>query len=174
VVTIDRLSYGLNPAVALEVRQQLRAYVDVTIKQGWPAMERGTVSPAGTRALNRVYEAVLADAPANARETATFSEVLERLDSLTRGRRTRLLLATGVVPGMLWVVLFAGALVTLAFTFFFGVPSAGSQVIMTGMLAALIFMALFVTIEIEHPFTGDVRVGPEAMLHAQAELDHPP
>jgi hypothetical protein len=39
---------------------------------------------------------------------------------------------------------------------------------MTGMLAAIIFMALFVAIEIDHPFTGPVSVGPES-LHGALE-----
>jgi hypothetical protein len=53
--------------------------------------------------------------------------------------------------------------VTLSFTCFFGAQSIRAQTLMTGMLAAVIFMALFVAVEIDHPFTGPVSVGPEAM-----------
>ena len=34
---------------------------------------------------------------------------------------------------------------------------------MTGMLALVIFMALFVTVSIDHPFTGPIHVKPEAL-----------
>ena len=42
---------------------------------------------------------------------------------------------------------------------------------MTGMLAAIIFLALFVAIQIDHPFTGSVSVGPEAMKAAMDSFD---
>ena len=50
---------------------------------------------------------------------------------------------------------------TLSFTLFFGAHSIGAQTLMTGMLAAIIFLALFVAIQIDHPFTGSVSVGPK-------------
>ncbi|MGH7025331.1 MAG: DUF4239 domain-containing protein [Caulobacteraceae bacterium] len=163
VIALDRLSLGLQPSVGAAVRGQLASYVRLTVAEGWPAMSRAKMSSKPGQALDALYAAVLADTLSTPRETTILSEMLNRLDSLTRARRTRLLLATGVVPGVLWSVLFAGAFVTLTFTFFFGLPSLGSQAIMTGMLAVLIFMALFMTIEIDHPFTGPVSVGPEAM-----------
>ena len=163
VVAIDRLSPGLGDDVGVIVRQRLASYVQVTVTDDWPAMAHGQVSAPASRALQALYATVLTTNPDTPRKAAVFSEVLNRLDSLTQARRTRLLLATGVVPGVVWAVLFAGAFLTLTFTFFFGLRSLGSQLIMTGMLATLIFMALYVAIEIDHPYTGPVSVGPEAM-----------
>lgn len=60
-------------------------------------------------------------------------------------------------------MLCAGAVITLGFTLFFGAQSIAAQTLMTGMLGAVIFLALFVAIQIDHPFTGSVSVGPEVM-----------
>jgi hypothetical protein len=173
VVALERLSQGMDGDAGPVVRQRLVNYAEVTIASDWPAMAKAQMSAAPSRALNGLYDAVLADAPTTQRGTAIMSEMLYRLDSLTEARRTRLLLSTGVVPGVLWSVLFAGAFVTLTFTFFFGLKSLGTQIIMTGMLATLIFMALYVAIEIDHPFTGPVSVGPEALEYALQNIRQP-
>ena len=115
VVTIGRLSQGLDPTVRPIVRQALAVYTQKAIDDDWPAMARGRISARVSRALDDLYDAVLSDAPATPRESAVLSELLTRLDSLTHARRTRLLLATGSVPSVLWTVLYGGALVTLAF-----------------------------------------------------------
>ncbi|MGA2952696.1 MAG: DUF4239 domain-containing protein [Caulobacteraceae bacterium] len=173
VIALDRLSRGMTPPAGAAVREQVINYVQVTLADDWPAMAKAEMSRTPARALNGVYDAVMADAPTTPRGAAIMAEMLYRLDSLTEARRTRLLLATGVVPGVLWSVLFAGAFVTLTFTFFFGLKSLGTQIIMTGMLATLIFMALYVAIEIDHPFTGPVSVGPEALRYALENINQP-
>ncbi len=166
VATIERLAQGLDPVTGAAVRKAMADYVDITIADDWPAMARGRISPLPGKALDGLYAAVLGDTTVTSRETAVVSELLTRLDSLTEARRTRLLLATGTVPPVLWAVLVSGAFVTLAFTFLFGVHSIGSQIVMNVMLAALIFMALYVAVEIDHPFSGPTSVGSEAMRSA--------
>jgi hypothetical protein len=168
VISVHRLSEALNTETGATVRQCLIDYVQVVIADDWPAMARNEVSPQAGRALDALYAAVLAVRPGGLRELAIMSDLLTNLDAITQARRTRLVLATGIVPGVLWVVLVGGAIVTLSFTFFFGSRSIRAQTLMTGMLAAIIFMALFVAIEIDHPFTGPVSVGPEA-LHGALE-----
>ncbi len=99
-----------------------------------------------------------------------MAEIFAQLDHITEARRHRLVLATGIVPGVLWVTLWAGAGATLGFTFFFGTKSLRAQTLMTGLLAFLVFLVLFVIVSIDHPFTGSVKVGPEALELAQHDL----
>jgi Na+/proline symporter len=65
---------------------------------------------------------------------------------------------------VVWLVLFAGAVLTISFTFFFGTQNVVVQTLMTGMLSRLIFAGL-VIVAINRPFAGSVKVQPEA-LHA--------
>ena len=92
--------------------------------------------------------------------------MLDQLNLLALSRRLRFGLASGVVPGVIWLVLVGGAVVTISFTFFFGTQDLAAQVLMTAMLALVMFMGLFVVVCIEHPFTGPVRVTPEPLLLA--------
>ena len=47
-------------------------------------------------------------------------------------RRERRVMADGIVPAIIWVVLFGGAFLTIGFTFFFGAENLRAQLVMTG------------------------------------------
>ena len=72
-------------------------------------------------------------------------------------------MADGIVPAIIWVVLFGGAFLTVGFTFFFGAenlrPVADDRSFVDPNLAGLLTV-----VEIDHPFAGTVKVGPEALV----------
>jgi hypothetical protein len=61
--TIYRLADGIEARSGGELRDWLTDFIKVTIDEDWPAMERGTASPAATRALDSVYAALLTFSP---------------------------------------------------------------------------------------------------------------
>ncbi len=146
---------------AVAVRTALANYLTTTIEDEWPAMARETESPVTQHALDSLYDAALALNRSGARTTADMSEVFRQLDNVTAARRVRLHLATGLVPNVIWIVLFTGALLTVGFTLFFGSENLVAQVSMTGVLSVLVTMGLVVIISIDHPFTGPVYIHPE-------------
>jgi hypothetical protein len=72
-------------------------------------------------------------------------------------------MAAGVVPALVYMVLFGGAFLTVGFTFFFGTEKLRAQVLMTGALSVMIFAGLLTVVAYAHPFAGTVKVGPEAL-----------
>jgi hypothetical protein len=163
VATIYRLLNGVEGSSAAALREDLTAYVHAAIGDDWPAMAEGRSSPVAHRALNHLYVAVLTFHPTDQRGAALLAETLHQLDTLTEARRARLAKASGVVPGVVWFVLFGGALVTIGFTFFFGSENLHAQALMTGALALLICSGLLVIVVVDHPFSGTVKVRPEAL-----------
>src|SRR5882757_2334459 len=162
-VNIYRLAQGIEgePGPALSAR--LIAYLETAISEDWPAMERARVSPAVTRALDSLYAVALTYRPTDQRGAAVFAEILRQLDLVTEARRARLVSASGAVPGVVWLVLFGGAVITVGFTFFFGTENLRAQTIMAGAVALLIFSGLLVIVAIDHPFAGLAKVEPEAL-----------
>jgi hypothetical protein len=73
---------------------------------------------------------------------------------------------------MLWSILVFGAILTIAFTFFFGNVNLHAQILMTGILAAIVFMGLLVIISVDHPFTGPVHIGSDPLQQVLDDLDH--
>lgn len=163
VATLYRLANGIGGNDGATLKISLTHYAKTAVEDDWPAMERGEVDQTTTRALDGTYAALLRYAPADNRGAKVQAEALRQLDVVTQARRVRLVLASGVMPGVLWFVLFAGATLTISFTLFFGSENLRVQAVMTGILAFLIFSGLLVIIGIDRPFTGTVKVRPEAL-----------
>ena len=68
---------------------------------------------------------------------------------------------TGVHP-VLWFVLVAGAVMTISFTFLFGSNNFINHAIMASVLSVIIALILLTILSFDFPFTGSVRVEPEA------------
>lgn len=118
--TIYRLSNGVPGPPGAALRAAMTRYLNDVISDDWPAMEKGGASRETTHALDGVYAAALTFDPRDNRGASLFSEILHQLDLVTQARRTRIIFADGIVPAVLWLVLFGGAIVTIGFTFFFG------------------------------------------------------
>lgn len=171
-VTIYRLIGGIGGEHGANLHDALSNYLKAAVNDDWPSMEKaGRASPAATRALDAAYATLLEYDPTDRRGVALLSEVLGQLDQLTQARRSRLVLASGVVPGIIWFVLFGGAIVTVSFSFLFGAKSLRAQTAMSGALTAIIFSGLLVIVTIDHPFAGSVKVGPEPISRVLEEAE---
>ena len=149
-------SSGLNEPWATTLRSALTLYLRSIVSNEWPAMDEGKESPNTHRALDRIYEAALGAAKAQG-GSPLISGIFSQLDTLTQARRSRIAAAEGSVPGVLWAVLFAGAVLTLTFTFFFGTRNLRAQMLMTALLSVLIFSELFIALVLDRPFSGTVK-----------------
>ncbi|MGC1776603.1 MAG: hypothetical protein WBB34_01565 [Xanthobacteraceae bacterium] len=170
--TIYRLSQGMGDQAGADLRAAVTAYLEAAIKDDWPAMGRGTPqqSPAGRKALNAIYATLLKSNASQNTGNPVLAEVLHQLDQMTQARRTRLIASEGAVPGVIWLVLFGGAIITIGFTFFFGTRNLPVQVLMTGLLSLIIFAELLTIVAIDRPFTGPVKVEPRALMDVLADF----
>ena len=94
---------------------------------------------------------------------ARYNEVLDQLHGLGDARRERLLAAGEGLPTILWVVLIAGGVITIAFTYLFGLESTVVHTLMVAALAVVLSLSLFSIAALDHPFRGDVRIRPDAL-----------
>ena len=167
--TLYRLASGPEPEAAA-TRAALGGYLKLAVERDWPQMAKERESPEVTAALNALYGAALRLAGAGTLQPALQAEMFHQLDVITQARRDRLHLASGTVPTVLWVALTLGGVLTVAFAFFFGTENLRAQVLMTAILAFMVFMGLFVIVAIDHPFTGSVHVGGRPLERVLADL----
>lgn len=174
VTTIYRLSEGMGEKAGDDIRAAVSTYLKAAIADDWPAMDRETpgASPTARKALNAIYATLLLPEVAQNAGNAVESEILYQLDQVTQARRARLVAAEGAVPGVIWIVLFGGAIVTIAFTFFFGTQHLHVQILMTGLLALVILGELWTIIVIDRPFTGPVKVQPSPLAYVLADFQN--
>jgi hypothetical protein len=95
-------------------------------------------------------------------EQVLYLQGLERVHDLADTRRDRLVEVREGIPAMLWVVLVAGAIVTIGFTYLFGLDDTTTHTLMVALLALVIGLVLFTIGSLEYPFAGAVRLGPDA------------
>jgi hypothetical protein len=170
--TIYRLSPGLSEQPAANLREAVSNYLRLAIAEDWPAMDRGLprASQAARQALDGIYAALLTPPSPDRGTNPGVTEILHQLDLITQMRRSRLVAAEGTVPSVIWLVLFGGAAVTIVFTFFFGTHNLRAQIMMTGLLALLIFAELLIIVAIDRPFTGTVKVEPRPLAEVLADF----
>jgi hypothetical protein len=170
--TIYRLAQGMDAKSGIALRSAVSTYLKVAVADDWPAMDHGVTGASQTarQALDAIYAAVLAAEPVERTEDPLMSELLHQLDVMTQARRARLIAAEGSVPGIIWLVLFGGAVVAIVFTFFFGTRNLRAQVMMTGLLAVMIFAELLIIVAIDRPFTGSVKVEPTALANVLSDF----
>jgi hypothetical protein len=165
-VVLHQLAAGVPEPGRGAVRAALQDYARAAVEQEWPAMARRTGSPAADAALRRVRAALLAVEVGDARAAAVYGQMLDRLAELAEDRRRRLDMAGGALPPLVGTVLVAGAALTVGFTLFFAGKNLWSQALMTAALCLMVMLVLFAAVELNYPFAGGVRVGPEPLERA--------
>lgn len=155
--TLYRISAADEPD-ARAMREEIGNYLTAVLEDDWPKMAVSQEGREAAKALDRLYAAAMRFG--EGKRQAVGVEIMKELGAITEARRGRLHHAMGVVPPALWLMLVFGALLTIGFTFFFGLENLKSQVTMIGGLASIVFLGLFVIISYDHPFTGEVFVEP--------------
>jgi len=161
---IFQMSRGFPTPIQQRVRQAIQTYAQLVIDDEWRTMLQGMASPRVHEAMNSLWHAYMDIEPNTARENALYSQTLDRLNALSENRRLRLHASHDAVPTLMWGLLWAGGIITVLFTYFFGVQNLRSQVLMTAALTTLIAFVLFLIAAIDHPFAGEIRVTPEPFM----------
>ncbi len=139
-----------------------RSYARVVVEEEWPLMERGETSARASSALRELrFSLQDIDASTSAGQVL-YDQALTRMHQVSDARRLRLLETTEGLPGILWVVLVGGGVVTVCFTYLFGLKNNVAHVLMVAALTLLICGILFTIGALEYPFAGHSRVQPNA------------
>ncbi len=168
------LSHQLPAEKQLQIRKLAQHYVERVIKDEWPAMNRGTYAPSARRAAIDFIRAVCDFSPKSEKESAIYQSAIDMTCRFWDSRRTRTLTASNGVPALEWVVLLAGSVITLIFTYLFKLDHLSLQIFMTLMVATIIAINLFLVLEFGYPFSGDLQVKYDCFEVIREVLDHNP
>ncbi|MEY9872359.1 hypothetical protein ABH931_001833 [Streptacidiphilus sp. MAP12-33] len=128
----------------------------------WPLMSQHRSSPQATQLVYAMRSEVLGFTPADARQQVLFEHAVTHVEDLASERRARLTEVDDSVPPILWVALIAGGLLTVGFTYLFGLSNTVAHGLMVLTLTALVVVSLLLVKEMDFPFTGVTRVEPTA------------
>jgi hypothetical protein len=116
-----------------------RSYARVVAEEEWEAMARGGGSSPEAWALMDEMRLGMQNLEVDARsEQVLFEHGLDRIDALADARRSRMVEAEEGIPAVLWAVLVFGGVITVGFTYLFGLENTRSHRLMVAAVAGLI------------------------------------
>lgn len=151
-----------------------RSYARVVVEEEWTLLGQGHASRGSPHAQALADELVqtVEDFEPTTNTTSTqqtrYVQALTLVQSLDDHRELRLLESHQGIPAMLWIVLLVGGVMTISFTFFFGVEGSWLHRASITALTVLVVLILYTIYRVEYPFTGHIQVRPaefEAALH---------
>ena len=144
------------------IRDLIRTYVKVVVVEEWPMMDRGQTSPRAESLIRQLRSKMLELDPHTKGGQVLYERGLTQLHDATDARRTRLLEVREGIPDLLWVVLVLGAVITVSFTYLFGLRSNLAHALMVAALTLVICGILFTIGEFDYPFSGVAEIRPDA------------
>jgi hypothetical protein len=160
-------AHALPQPEGRHIQELVRSYERVVVEEEWPLMAQGRSSPEAWDTLDELRATILGlQPPKGAKQTGydqmRYEEMLVQLHELGNARRERLLAAEQGLPPILWVVLLLGGVITVGFTYLFGLNNTLVHLLMVAALAMIISMSLFTVAALDYPFNGDIRIHPSA------------
>jgi hypothetical protein len=155
-------AHALPQPEGRHIQELARSYAEVVVEEEWPLMEQGRSSPKAWDTLDELRGTILGLDPPTGAQLVRYNQVLEQLHALGDARRERLLAASEGLATILWVVLIGGGVITIAFTYLFGLDNTVVHTLMVAALAMILSLSLFTVAALDYPFKGDVRIHPAA------------
>ena len=143
------------------LQKELRDYAQYVIHEAWPAQQRGQVAAGGIAMLNRFQDTLVGFQPVSEAQKLLHGEALRAYNEMIEARSLRLDAVDTGLPRVMWVVIVAGALLSLSSTFFFKVEHTHLQGIQVLLLATFIGLVIFMIVALDRPFRGDLGLPPE-------------
>ena len=143
------------------LQKELRDYVNYVIHEAWPLQQHGQVPSGGVERMNRFQDKLFTFEPTTEGQKILHAETLRAYNSMILARRLRLD-AVGIgLPGVMWMVILVGAVISLGSSFFFKVDDARLHATLVTLLAMFVGLVIFMTFALDRPFRGDLGVQPE-------------
>ena len=168
LVNVFRLADGLPAEQQIQVHKLARQYAEVVIEQEWPAMLEGHLHPSGHGVIQQLWTTVLQTKPATFSEQTSMNLTLTESSSMTEHRRLRELQSQTHLPGILWMVLLLGGIITTLSSCLFGTDNFKLHCVQVFSLTLLLSLALVAVADIDRPYQGAVHVNPTGFERARA------
>ena len=174
LVNVFRIASQMKDPNAKPIRDLCVRYVDNALQREWPAMEKEQMPPEGGEIINQLWTLAGQSQVHAPPDAIAAYQLMEELRGLTQYRRIRAMQVREALPGILWTVLVAGGIITVASSCFFGVPNFRFHLLQVLVLSFLIALVLVAIANIDQPYQGEVRISPQGFQFAAGTLHNLP
>jgi hypothetical protein len=149
-----------------QIQHLAKSYAQVVIDEEWPMMQDGQSSPHAWALMDQIRQRLQNTEHSTTAEQVPYDHGLARAHELADARRLRLFESHTRIPTILWIILLAGGVITVGFTYLFGLASTRVHTLMVVALTAVVTSILFTIYTLEHRFSGDTGLTPAAFEEA--------
>jgi Protein of unknown function (DUF4239) len=161
LATLYRDVGAYPPAMREPLQEELRRYTEYVMHEAWPEQHKGLVPRGGVERIDRFQKILTSYAPTTAGEELVHAETLRSFNNLSDARRMRLDSVQTALPGLLWTVIFLGAALAVAGSYFFRVRDPRLHMFLVVLLTTFFAMVIFVVFAFDRPFRGDMGIESE-------------
>ena len=167
LVNIWRISTNIDSPTGADVQALCLKYAQNALSVEWPTMYSGKPLPQqGGEMINQFWRLAGQSHDRGGGTYVATYQFVEELRMLTEYRRIRLMHSREELPGVLWAVLIAGGIITVAASCFFGVQNFRFHVLQVIVLSFLISLVLVAIADIDRPYQGNDVVLPSGFVLA--------
>ncbi len=167
LVNLYKLADGMPPPQRMKVQALAKDYVDAVLNHDWPNMDQGKQDFSDShKAMSSMWTELLPVEANTSSYSILYDHALTELREMTEHRRLRELESMSHLPGILWVVLVAGAAITIMSSCMFGAENAMLHALQVVSLTVLLTLVLVAVADINRPFQGQVHVEPQGFIRA--------
>jgi len=178
LVSLYRISKGFPQPLQRNLQQALRNYALRAKNVEWPEMAhyiRGVTDNPG-KADNPItylglWALIGSYNPPDTRQTLLVDKSYDQLQQLGEDRALRYMYSNDAFPSVVWLVIYAGLLITIGFSYFFGLEAFPSQALMCGIFSSLLGLTILAILELAHPYQGSVVISDGPFRFALTRMD---
>jgi len=152
--TLYRDFGGYPSPVREELRGKLREYTVFVIEQAWPAQKEGRLLDSGTQILDDLQARLFTFEPSTPGQVALHSETLTAYNKLIDYRRLRIDAVGNGLPGVMWVVIWIGAAISIGVAYLYRIEDAKIHFMLVSLMAGFLALVLFMIVINDKPLVG--------------------
>lgn len=148
-----------------EAQQAVVNYIHSVIDQEWPALADGAGSPETSKAVNRMFD-VYGPMEPDISWSDQYSKSVDNLADIVKLRNERIDHSKESLPPIYWFLLFLGGFITIAYLALGYEESKSMHALAVGLMAAMLGLVIFLLLEVNHPFRGEIAVSKDNFENA--------
>lgn len=153
---------ALPAADGRALEKTTKDYANTVIDSEWAMMRDGESSAAATRLVYTMRNEINALPTSTPREQTIYQQSMTHVNNLESARRERIDESSERVPGIVWMILIIGSVLTVGYSFLFGLANFWAHLLIAAPLGVMVVLVMIVIGELNHPFNGLVAVDPDA------------
>ncbi len=159
--SLYRITAAFPDPLRSELQSQLHSYAQHVITVDWPLQRQNVIPDEGTAQVTTFQHALFSYQPTTRGDESVYSQALRSFYTFVQARRQRLNETTLAIPGLMWGLLWVGAVVNALMIALIKVKRVRVHLMMAGLIAVYVGLLIYVTSAMDHPYSGPISIGPD-------------